>query len=382
MMAALINKTMSTRTPFSGERLSLHAQQLHFAPLEMQLIAKFGILCVISETIRLLMIQKPSIKRAAQVAVFNTFIALGISGFTDYGLWMNWVYSQCIGLSIWALVDFGQYWLVKDRERHWRRLFIIVPLCATLGYLLGTTLAQFLFPVHDLTYWFEQPRKALGFLVISLLAGGISTYFFMSREQLATAQRQTAEAQLKLLQTQLEPHMLFNTLANLRTLITLDPVQAQTMLDHMVAYLRATLSSSRATMHPLQAEFERLHDYLELMAVRMGPRLQYTLDLPAELAELSVPSLLLQPLVENAIKHGLEPKVQGGSIKVRASLVKGRMCLEVQDSGVGLPHPANTEGFGLTQVRERLATTYGTNSTLELVAADACGTCARVTFPC
>lgn len=328
------------------------------------------------------MIQKPSLKRAAQVAVFNTFIAVGISGFTDYGLWMNWVYSQCIGLNIWALVDFGQYWLVKDHERHWRRLFIIVPLGATLGYLLGTTLAQMLFPVHDFSFWVEQPRKALGFLVISLLAGGISTYFFMSREQLAIAQRQAAEAQLKLLQTQLEPHMLFNTLANLRVLITLDPVQAQTMLDHLVAYLRATLSASRTTSHPLQAEFDRLRDYLELMAVRMGPRLKYTLDLPTELAGLNVPSLLLQPLVENAIKHGLEPKVQGGSIKVSASLDNGRICLEVHDSGVGLSASAHPEGFGLAQVRERLATTFGTKSTLELVAADACGTSARVTFPC
>jgi signal transduction histidine kinase len=328
------------------------------------------------------MIQKPSLKRAAQVAVFNTLIALGISGFTDYGLWMNWVYSQCIGLSIWALVDFGQYWLIKDINLQWRRLFIIVPLSATLGYLLGTTLAQLLFPVHNFNFWIEQPRRALGFLIISLLAGGISTYFFMSREQLAIAQRQAAEAQLKLLQTQLEPHMLFNTLANLRALITIDPVQAQAMLDHMVAYLRATLSSSRATMHPLQAEFDRLRDYLELMSVRMGPRLHFNLQLPAELANISVPPLLLQPLVENAIKHGLEPKVQGGLITVRASRAHKLITLEVHDSGVGLPGQGQAEGFGLMQVRERLETVYGKLGTIEFIAGDACGACARVTFPC
>lgn len=176
--------------------------------------------------------------------------------------------------------------------------------------------------------------------------------------------------------------MLFNTLANLRTLIDLDPQQAQTMLDHLVAYLRATLSASRATLHPLQAEFDRLHDYLEIMAVRMGPRLTYTLDLPDQLAGLCVPSLLLQPLVENAIRHGLEPKVQGGSIRVSASLVEGRIGLQVLDTGVGLPVSGCVDGFGLTQVRQRLATAFGANSTLELVAADAGGTSVRITFPC
>ena len=90
------------------------------------------------------------------------------------------------------------------------------------------------------------------------------------------------------------------------------------MLDRLIAYLRATLAASRATTHPLQAEFDRLRDYLELMAVRMGPRLRYTLDLPPELATQPVPTLLLQPLVENGIRHGLEPKVDGGSITVRA----------------------------------------------------------------
>ena len=112
--------------------------------------------------------------------------------------------------------------------------------------------------------------------------------------------------------------MLFNTLANLRALIGVDPPAAQHMLDRLNAYLRATLNASRATQHPLSAEFARLADYLELMALRMGPRLQVTLDLPDALADVPVPPLLLQPLVENAIQHGLEPRVQGGALTVRA----------------------------------------------------------------
>jgi LytS/YehU family sensor histidine kinase len=196
--------------------------------------------------------------------------------------------------------------------------------------------------------------------------------------------RQASESRLRLLETQLEPHMLFNTLANLRTLIAIDPARAQTMLDHLIAYLRATLSASRAGTHTLEQEFERLRDYLELMAVRMGPRLQFTLDLPAALAAQTIPPLLLQPLVENSIQHGLEPKVQGGSITVSARLEGGRVCLEVCDTGLGLG-PATPgsdgKGFGVGQVRERLATVYGAAGTIDFVAVQEGGTRATVSFP-
>jgi len=190
--------------------------------------------------------------------------------------------------------------------------------------------------------------------------------------------------------------MLFNSLANLRVLIALDPTRAQAMLDHLIAYLRATLTASRATHHPLADEFDRLRDYLELMAVRMGPRLRYTLDLPEALRQVPVPPLLLQPLVENAIRHGLEPQVAGGHISVRASVqprapgtpqapATQYLVLEVTDSGVGGPGatdpPASNTHFGLAQVRERLATLHGSAGTLDLIAASAGGTSASVRFP-
>jgi len=179
--------------------------------------------------------------------------------------------------------------------------------------------------------------------------------------------------------------MLFNTLANLRALISTDPPRATAMLDRMIAYLRATLSASRQGTHPLAAEFERLQDYLELMAVRMGPRLHYTLALPPELAELPVPALLLQPLVENSIQHGLEPKVEGGSITVQARRDGQQLVLEVIDTGLGLNASNGTSGgtgFGLAQVRERLATEYGAQAALNFVADGAGGTRATITFPC
>src|SRR2546428_7082195 len=119
------------------------------------------------------------------------------------------------------------------------------------------------------------------------------------------AKHSAAESKLKLLESKLEPHMLFNTLANLGVLIGTDPPRAQAMLDRLIAFLRATLEASRSGSHPLAAEFARIADYLELMQVRMGARLRSRLELPDDLAALPVPPLLLQPLVENAIQHGL-----------------------------------------------------------------------------
>ena len=173
--------------------------------------------------------------------------------------------------------------------------------------------------------------------------------------------------------------MLFNTLANLRVLVTLDPPRAQAMLDHLIRYLRATLGASHARLHPLAAEFALLDDYLALMALRMGPRLQALLQLPEALRQLAVPPLLLQPLVENSIRHGLEPKVEGGRITVTAALQGDTLVLTVRDTGVGLDsapaHGANADGgYGSRHVAERLATLYGAQASFVMqAAADADG---------
>lgn len=283
------------------------------------------------------------------------------------------VYSIFIGSITWAIIDLGRELFPSSAETGWPQggagLLLVIGGIAT-GYLLGNFIGDKL----CLYFGFYPPGPAPDkeaqlrtSILITAMSGIAGTFYFYSMgksaylERKMTEARQHAnEARLKLLETQLEPHMLFNTLANLRVLIGTDQARAQQMLDHMIAYLRATLSASRTTTHPLQAEFDRLRDYLELMAVRMGPRLRFELDLPAELAAAPVPTLLLQPLVENSIQHGLEPKVEGGSIRVSARRSGAMLLLEVADTGVG---PGDTptisgKGFGLAQVRERLATAY------------------------
>ena len=317
------------------------------------------------------------------------------------------VYSVLIGLFTWIIIDLGRELVPSAAETGWPQGWHGLALVAAgiaVGYLAGTWLADLLcayyfhfYPPGSVTTSADQ-RTAI---LITVLAGLAGTYYFYTvnksaylEGKMAEARMHATEARLKLLETQLEPHMLFNTLANLRVLIATDPDRAQHMLDRMIGYLRATLAASRSALHPLSQEFARLQDYLELMAVRMGPRLTYTLDLPPELENVPVPPLLLQPLVENAIRHGLEPQVEGGHITVRASTRQrqGSPWLELQvlDTGVGLPpdhahqHTADHapgRSFGLAQVRERLATLHGPKGALDLIAASAGGTSATVTFP-
>ncbi len=307
-------------------------------------------------------------RRVAYVAAFNTVIALLVSLVAQQSFVLTVVQSQCIGLSILTLMELAGWWY-GSRGQETSRLSraLVVLACVLSGYALGSVLGSLLTGWSIWQQWGQAPRLSLGVLAVTLFAGVAITAYFMFREQIArtqgeaeAARRLAAETQLRLLQAQLEPHMLFNTLANLRALIAVDPPRAQAMLDHMIAFMRATLNASRSGEHTLADEFARLADYLALMQIRMGDRLRVDLRLPDALRDVRVPAMLLQPLVENAIKHGLEPQIEGGELVVEASVAEGRLCLVVADSGVGWSAvPPATQSFGLQQVRERLRAAYG-----------------------
>ena len=315
----------------------------------------------------------------------------------------NLLYSFCIATSIQILVDVGRkgiaWWFVRNRmtlaptgagsreiiaaaDKGWPGWAFMGPwvaFSAVTGWVIGECIGDRLLGVTRLSVFASgQPRPMLFTLVCVLSISLGVTYFFYVRGRLASsevraeaAMRSAAENQLKLLMSQLEPHMLFNTLANLRVLIGQDPPRAQAMLDHLNGFLRATLDASRVEAHALSAEFARVSDYLELMKVRMGPRLRSELDLPPELSGLRVPPLLIQPLVENSIKHGLEPKIAGGVIAVSARREGDSLVLSVRDTGVGLGEADETgTHFGLCQIRDRLAALYGDAGSLELRQAD------------
>ncbi|MFT4266283.1 MAG: histidine kinase [Xenophilus sp.] len=313
------------------------------------------------------------------------------------------VYSLCIGTICWAVIEFGCH-VVDPKHCHtshdgghgwpkgWRGL-LLTAIGIVVGFFAGTWLAYLLVGPSDPAGQKNAAYDSAMGLYITIAACAVGSFYFHARgkaaalaAEIAAAERDASEARLKLLETQLEPHMLFNTLANLRALIAVDPPRAVAMLDRLNGYLRATLDGSRATQHPLAQEFDRLADYLELMQMRMGGRLRHTLDLPADLREVPVPPLLLQPLVENAVRHGLEPQVEGGEIRVSARREPrpdgDRLALEVADTGVGLPqHPGGEGGFGVQQVRERLHTLHGERASLELAGRPQGGTRATVVFP-
>ncbi|MBC7996282.1 MAG: histidine kinase [Rhizobacter sp.] len=327
------------------------------------------------------------------VVAFNVVIALGLTLRNGDAL-TQMVYSQAIGLCIWMCVDFGRFAFKRDPASKWPmgwRRWVLLLIAVPVGYVAGVSIGDIYCNCSRWEQVAHSPRMFAAYLFLAATASAGISYFFYSSgrtqglEQLvATAQRDAAENQLKLLSSQLEPHMLFNTLANLRVLIGTDPQRAQMMLDHLVSFMRSTLTASRNMLHPLADEFARIDDYLALMKIRMGERLQTEVAFPTELGELAVPTLLLQPLVENAIKHGLEPHVEGGHLRVGARREGHDLVLSVRDTGAGLSTVANDgTHFGVNQVRERLSTLYGPSATLMLSTPDDGdgGTLATVRIP-
>jgi LytS/YehU family sensor histidine kinase len=182
----------------------------------------------------------------------------------------------------------------------------------------------------------------------------------------ASCDRQVAEARLQALQAQVEPHFLFNTLGAVEHLIETDPPRAAEMQRHLIAFLRGAMPRMRGETVTLSEEIELCRNYLAIMKIRMEDRLEYRIDLPTELEGASFPPMMLQSVVENAVKHGLEPKAEGGSVLISARAVAGRLRVAVADSGLGFGAGTTTAGtgIGLNNIRERLAGLFGDRAAL------------------
>ena len=181
-----------------------------------------------------------------------------------------------------------------------------------------------------------------------------------SRERSESYARQLAEARLMVMRAQVEPHFLFNTLAHVQALQEIDPPQAGHMLERLISYLRAAMPTMRETTSSLGREVEVVTAYLDLLKIRMGDRLNYTISVPSELNSISLPPTMIATLVENAIKHGLEPKREGGTVAIQVRQVGEQIEVLVADNGLGLGG-ADTggTGVGLANTRERLKMLYG-----------------------
>lgn len=236
----------------------------------------------------------------------------------------------------------------------------------------------------------NTPEPALWFIALSfgvkVLAGGKRKAELLAREATAEAnvavlERRLLEAQMATLQAQVEPHFLFNTLALIGQLIETDPPHAARVHQHLIDYLRSTLPQMRAVGGgTLGKQVELSRAYLAIMQARMRERLEVSFDVPVNLNSVSFPPMMLQSLIENAIKHGLEPKIAGGRVDVSARMVGTVLQVDVRDNGVGFNMHAD-EGVGLANIRERLHLLYDGRAELVIEAPLEGGTYASIRVP-
>jgi len=343
------------------------------------------------------MTKKSFLESLLYTFVFDTIIAIFLTAihFGDTFL-INFIISQCIGLSICTCVLIALHFFPSDRPI-WQALRVAVALIT--GGLCGSYLGAIVSGLGP-SILFEKVTL-FQLLTIGVIFGSIITYFFSSltyffssRAQIAdsevriqeekikrlTSETKAAEANLKLLQAQIEPHFLFNTLSNVVSLLDTDPSKGKTMLVYYIQYLRASLSKIREEEATLGQEMEMIRAYLNIFKVRMGDRLQYKIDLPEKLKANTFPPMLIQPLVENAIKHGLEPKIEGGNILISGEEKNGILRLEVADTGDGFKGGKNS-GMGLSNIRERLQSLYGNSGRLILEENQPAGVTATIEVP-
>lgn len=197
--------------------------------------------------------------------------------------------------------------------------------------------------------------------------------------------RQVLEARVAAMQAQVEPHFLFNTLASIDHLIETDSPRASAMQKHLIALLRASMPMMRdahPTPHTLGRELGMVRPYLEILKVRMEDRLQSDIQVADGLLSAQLPPLMIQSLVENAIKHGLEPKPEGGALVVRAEIAHGQLCVTVADTGLGFGKAATSgTGVGLGNIRERLQLLHGDRASLVVTENTPCGTKIALNVP-
>jgi len=202
--------------------------------------------------------------------------------------------------------------------------------------------------------------------------------FQLERSEL---ERRAVDARLRLLQAQVQPHFLFNTLANVRALVRSGSSQAAVVLDSLIAYLRASVPHLDAATTTFAQELQLVRAYLELMHVRMPDRLQFSLHAQEGVESLRCPPMTLMTLVENAVRHGIDPSEDGGRIEVSVLLHEGRCVARVADTGVGMQATTGGLGTGLSALKERLQLVFGPSARLSLSALVPHGLCAEIEFP-
>ena len=332
------------------------------------------------------------IRELGITALFALLIAGFLTLLTPQSLLSNLKYALSISLSIHLL---SVLLCVMRGVTHtdMKTSLIAIPLGAVIGFMIGSLLDG----RNPLQLVSDHPNAILLTLLTALVFGTAISYYFHSRGVLAEAtaaarldaleraayENRLTESNLRMLQAQIEPHFLFNTLANVLSLIRDEPLKAERMLEDFIGYLRGSLNRTRSGDVSLGEELELLRAYLDIQAIRMGERLRYSIDIAPELLALRLPPLLLQPLVENAIKHGLEPKAEGGGLSVKVRREDAALLVEIGDTGLGMASSGmpDAAGIGLSNIRERLQALYRQDADLRMQPNQPCGVKVSLRIP-
>jgi signal transduction histidine kinase len=302
--------------------------------------------------------------------------------------------AMLVGLA--AMLSFGLFEQWPRRLPSWLARWALQVLCVAISIPLAV-LALYLSASDPVPFWEDEARLS-GFTTMTMMGLLVAPWvavaaLFRQRDFAARSQalafelerseleRKALDSRLRLLQAQVEPHFLFNTLANVRELVDSGSPQASTVLESLIAYLRAAVPRLHQTATTLGQELQLVRAYLELMQMRMPDRLQFTLQADKAALDLRCPPTTLLTLVENAVRHGIDPSEEGGRIEVRVQVQDGRCRLQVIDTGVGLKGATDGLGTGLATLRERLQLAFGGDARLTLAALDPHGVRAELDFP-
>jgi LytS/YehU family sensor histidine kinase len=300
-----------------------------------------------------------------------------------------------VGLA--ALVAFGLFEQWPARLPKWLARWLLQILCVAFAIPLAV-LVIYLLPHDDPRPFWQVEARRNGFFIITMTGLLVAPWIavaalFRQRDFAARSQalafdlerseleRKALDARLRLLQAQVEPHFLFNTLANVRELVVAGSSQASQVLDSLIAYLRAAVPRLHEPATTLEQELQLVRAYLELMHMRMPDRLQFDLQVEAAALHLRCPPTTLLTLVENAVRHGIDPSEEGGKIVVSVRVQDGRCHCEVTDTGAGLQRAAGGLGTGLATLLERLQLVFGGDAQLRLAGLHPHGARAELDFP-
>jgi len=301
-----------------------------------------------------------------KLLAINTLIAIFLTLAAQTNFWINIIYSQSIGISIASLIC-----LITLKRKGKEPNIFLYGVAIILGVIIGITFASLIVGSGKIVDGENGRDIMMSSIIYSTMIGCIVVFYFVliEKQQKISNQlnveklkqveyeRMLTENNLKLLQAQIEPHFLFNTLSNVLSLIDSRPDDAKKMLEHFTHYLRASLSRTRENDTTLRDEINIVNAYLNIQKIRMGKRLNFNIEVDDYLNDIPFPPLLIQPLVENSIRHGLESEIEGGNVEIKAVQENDMLFIKVSDTGKGATK-LKSDGIGLKNIRERLRSLF------------------------